>query len=101
MNNGVPYSSELKLGAFETGRTGIVTAAKPGLISGDMLCELSSYVIGGSNYFKLGDILSSLGIAATDDGTGELIINTIIDAAGTETDNAPSEAPGKMPAADD
>lgn len=76
MLTGVPYSSDLTLGAFEAGHAALVTAAKPGLLAGETAYDLSAYLVGGSNHFKLGDITNILGITVTDDGTGILIIDT-------------------------
>jgi LAS superfamily LD-carboxypeptidase LdcB len=100
MIRGVPYASDMLLGAFETGAAGIMMAARPGFMSDEILYDLSSYVTGGSNYFKLSDILDIMGVTATEDGAGGLIINTIGDAPGTDIANTPSEAPNEIPDTD-
>lgn len=81
---GVPYSSERVLGSFEAGRAEIVTAVKPDLQSGDTTYGFGAFVSGGSNYYRLDDVLAILGLTAADDGAGNQTINiTGIDTVGT------------------
>jgi LAS superfamily LD-carboxypeptidase LdcB len=89
---GAAYSSEPVLGAFEAGHADIVTSVKPGMQSGDTVYDLSAYVAGGSNYFKLGDILAILGVTATEDELAGLVIDTVRIPA-----DLPAESPPLIP----
>jgi LAS superfamily LD-carboxypeptidase LdcB len=89
---GVPYASNPVPDAFESGLPMMVTAVKPGLQSDGIPYDLSAYVIGGSNYFKLCDILNILGITAASDESG----NTVIDSAGGDA-VAPGDSTPDVP----
>lgn len=74
---GSPYSSDLTLGAFEADHIVLVSASKPGLLFNDTAYDLSAYIIDGSNYFKLYDIMNILGTTVTYGETGNVIIDTV------------------------
>jgi D-alanyl-D-alanine carboxypeptidase len=90
---GAVYTGDPALSSSESGKAVLVAAKRPGLQVGkssDELSayELSAYALNGTNYFKLDDILTLLGLSASDGGAGVLVI-----APGPAPQESPSPSP--------
>jgi LAS superfamily LD-carboxypeptidase LdcB len=90
---GAVYSGDPTLVSFEPGRAALVTAAAPGLLMEGAVYDLPAYSSGGSNYFKLEDILGLLGVAFFDDGQGNYVVNTAVIPPGPDPIETPTETP--------
>lgn len=75
---GSPYTAEPVLGVFDTGLVSNVTLSESSLQLGGGTAELTAYLIGGSNFYRLGDILGLLGYAlpAMEENADCIIIDT-------------------------
>ena len=71
---GKPYTGPNALSAAEPGHAAVVTQAKPTISVLGIVYTPDAYTAGGSNYMKLRDILGMLGLRASDDGMGGLVI---------------------------
>ena len=65
-----------------------LVTVNPGLLVEGAVYDLPAYSSGGSNYFKLEDILNLLGFATLGDGEGNYIVDTTV---------IPSPVPNEMP----
>ncbi|SHH88202.1 LD-carboxypeptidase LdcB, LAS superfamily [Sporobacter termitidis DSM 10068] len=72
---GEAYSGQAPPAAFEPGRAAPLTAVSAGFYTAGASFDMASYASGGSTYYTLGDILQMLGLTATDDGHGGLILS--------------------------
>jgi D-alanyl-D-alanine carboxypeptidase len=90
---GAAYSGDPVLVSFEPVRAALVKAAAPGLLMEGSGYDLPAYSSGGSNYFKLADILSLLGFTILEDGEGNYIIDTTVIPPGPDPIETQAETP--------